>query len=152
MTPARRRRFALVTLLLIGIGAAAALMFTAFSENLFYFYQPSAVVAGKVPPGVRFRLGGLVKPGSFHRIGESLKVRFVVADCGARVPVRYQGLLPDLFAEGAGVVAYGRMRNGVFVADDILAKHDASYMSPEVAEAVRDKSGDSCMPVDMRGA
>lgn len=152
MTPARRRRLTLIAVLLVGLGAAAVLMLTAFRENMLYFYQPSAVAAEEVPPGTRFRMGGLVKPGSLSRSENSLKVRFRLADCGADVPVRYKGLLPDLFREGQGVVAHGRMRDGVFVADEILAKHDENYMSPEVAEAVQDESGKSCMPVNMRDA
>lgn len=149
MTPRRRRRLTLVVILLVGVGAAVALMLTAFSGNLMYFYQPSAVVAGKVPEGVRFRIGGLVKPGSISRSGKGLQIRFVLADCAATVPVRYKGLLPALFGEGQGVVAHGRMHNDVFVADEILAKHDENYMPPEVAAATQDASGESCMPVDM---
>lgn len=149
MTPRRRRRFALVVILIAGVGGAVALMLTAFRGNLMYFYQPSAVVAGKVPDGVRFRIGGLVRPGSIHRSQQGLQIRFLLADCGAAVPVRYTGLLPDLFGEGQGVVAHGQMKNGVFIADKILAKHDASYMPPAVAKATQDPSGASCMPVDM---
>lgn len=149
MTPRRRRRLTMVAVLLLGVGAAVALMLTAFRGNLMYFYQPSAVVAGEVPEGVRFRIGGLVKPGSIERSGQGLQIRFLLADCGAAVPVRYDDLLPDLFREGQGVVAHGRMQDGVFVADQILAKHDESYMPPEVAAATQDASGESCMPVDM---
>lgn len=149
MTPRRRRRLALVVILMVGVSAAVALMLTAFRGNLMYFYQPSAVVAGKVPEGVRVRIGGLVKPGSIHRSEKGLQIRFMVVDCGAAVPVHYKGLLPTLFGPGQGVVASGYMRNGVFVADDILAKHDASYMPPEVAAATQTPSGESCMPVEM---
>lgn len=152
MTPRRRRRLTLVAVLVVGVGAAAALMLTAFSGNLMYFYQPSSIAAGEVPQGARVRVGGLVQKGSLERSDEGLLVRFRLADCGADVPVRYSGLLPDLFREGQGVVAHGRMQDSVFVADEILAKHDENYMPPEVAEATQDATGKSCMPVDMSGA
>lgn len=139
----------LVGLLVAGLSAATALALSAFRENLTYFYQPSAVAAGKVPEGARFRLGGLVAAGSVER-GQGMLVHFTVADCQARLPVVYSGILPDLFREGQGIVAYGRLnQEGVFVADDVLAKHDENYMSPAVAEAVQDKGGQSCMPADM---
>lgn len=152
MTKTRRRRLMLVGLLVVGLGAATALALTAFRGNLLYFYQPSAVVAGDVPAGARFRIGGLVKQGSVQR-GDGLIVKFVLADCGASVPVQYSGILPDLFREGQGIVAYGKLDpQQHFVADEILAKHDESYMSPEVAAALKDKEGKSCMPVKMRTA
>lgn len=151
MTPVRKRRLALVAMLMLGLTAATALALTAFQENLTYFYQPSRVVAGEVAPGTRFRLGGLVAQDSVERGDDGLLVRFIVADCEARVPVRYRGILPDLFREGQGIVAYGRMEaDGVFVADEVLAKHDENYMSPAVAAAVKDERGVSCMPVDMQ--
>lgn len=151
MTPTRRRRLILVATLLAGLGLATALMLTAFQENLLYFYQPSAVVAGEVGPGARFRLGGLVEQGSVSRSEDGLDVKFRLADCGASVPVTYRGILPDLFREGQGIVTYGELNeNKQFVADEVLAKHDENYMSPEVAEALQDDKGDSCMPVNMR--
>lgn len=150
MTPKRRRRMALVLLVLIGVGSAVALMLVAFRGNLMYFYQPSAVVAGKVPEDVRFRIGGVVQPGSIRRSDKGLQIRFMLADCGAAVPVHYTGLLPDLFRAGQGVVAHGQVHDGIFMADQILAKHDASYMPPEVAAATQNKSGERCMPVDMK--
>lgn len=149
MTP-RRRRLMLVGLLLLGLSAAAALMLTAFRENLLYFYTPGEALAGEVPQGARFRVGGLVERGSVTRVGEGLTVRFVLADCTAGLPVRYTGILPDLFREGQGIVAYGRLdERQHFVADEVLAKHDENYMPKEVADSLRTEDGDSCMPAGM---
>lgn len=151
MTKTRRRRLILVATLLGGLGLATALMLTAFQENLLYFYQPSAVAAGEVAPNARFRLGGLVEPGSVTRSEDGLEVSFLLADCVASVPVRYRGILPDLFREGQGIVTYGQLNNdNQFIADEVLAKHDESYMSPEVAEALQDNEGKACMPVNMQ--
>lgn len=150
MTPKRRRRLTLVGLLLLGIGGAVALMLTAFNENLMYFYQPSMVAAGEAPQGARFRIGGLVETGSVEWADDGLLVQFTLADCDAAVPVRYRGILPDLFREGQGIVAYGQLdEQGVFAADEVLAKHDENYMSPEVEEALSKPDGQSCMPASM---
>lgn len=150
MTPTRRRRLMLVGLLLLGLSAATALMLTAFSENLLYFYAPSEVAAGDVPPDTRFRVGGLVKSGSVSRAEDGLTVRFVLEDCTAGVPVRYKGILPDLFREGQGIVAYGRLdEEGRFIADEVLAKHDENYMPKEVADSLQTEDGQSCMPAGM---
>lgn len=151
MTPTRKRRLMLVGLLLLGLSAAAALMLTAFRENLLYFYAPSEVLAGKVPSGARFRVGGLVEEGSVHRQGDDgLTVSFVLADCTSALPVRYTGILPDLFREGQGIVAYGRLDgHGRFVADEVLAKHDENYMPKEVADSLQTEDGESCMPAGM---
>lgn len=149
MTRTRRRRLLLVMCLLVGLGGAAALGLTAARQNLLYFHQPSDIVAGHVPVNTRFRIGGLVKQGSVHRNGDSLKVRFAVADCDASVPVVFRGTLPDLFRPGQGVIAYGQLDNhGEFVADRVLAKHDSNYMSPETAKALKKKDNNdvSCMP------
>ncbi len=134
MTP-RRKRLLGVTAILAGVGAAALLATFAFEENLLYFYSPSQVMAGEVPAGRgSFRVGGLVTPGSLEREPGSLEVRFVVTDNAQSIPVQYSGLLPDLFREGQGVIAHGRLTgSGVFVADEVLAKHDENYMPPEVA-------------------
>lgn len=151
MTRLRRRRLILLGLLVAGLGVAAALALTAFRENLLYFHQPSSVAAGEVPVGVRFRIGGLVETGSVERDPRGLDIRFSLADCEASVPVHYRGILPDLFREGQGIVAYGRIdENGVFRADEVLAKHDENYMSPEVADALETRSGTACMPAAMR--
>jgi len=150
MTPRRRRRLIFLLCLLAGVGGAAAFALLAFRENLLYFHPPSEVAAGAVPDGARFRIGGLVERGSVQRGTDGLVVNFKLADCEASVPVRYKGILPDLFREGQGIVAYGRLnQRDHFVADEVLAKHDENYMSPEVAESLQNESGQSCMPAGM---
>ncbi len=137
MTPRRRRRLAFVGLLIAGVTVAAVLLLTAFRENLVYFHTPSDVVAGDAPAERRFRIGGLVAAGSVERADASLRVRFIVTDTAESVPVVYDGVLPDLFREGQGVVADGRLNgDGEFIADRVLAKHDENYMPPEAAEAL----------------
>jgi cytochrome c-type biogenesis protein CcmE len=109
----------------------------AFEDNLLYFYNPTQVLAGDAPEGRTFRIGGMVTQGSLARTEGTLEVRFVVTDYRHSIPVRYEGLLPDLFKEGQGVIAHGRMGEaGEFVADEVLAKHDENYMPPEVAESL----------------
>jgi cytochrome c-type biogenesis protein CcmE len=141
MTP-RRKRILLVVGILAGVGIAAALALRAFKENVTYFFDPTQVVAGKVAAGQRFRLGGMVEKGSVVRTPGSLDIAFVVTDFKSSVPVKYSGVLPDLFKEGQGVVTHGRLEaNGTFVADEVLAKHDENYMPPEVKRSL--KPGDS---------
>jgi cytochrome c-type biogenesis protein CcmE len=141
MTP-RGRRMMLVGLIVLGVGAAVAFALTAFQENLLYFYTPSDVSAGKAPTDKAFRLGGMVPEGSFKRPPGSLEATFVLTDFASNVTVRYAGVLPDLFREGQGVVTRGRLgTDGVFVAEEVLAKHDENYMPPSVADALR-KQGD----------
>ncbi len=136
MTP-RRKRLLAVFAIVVGVGAAATLATLAFEDNLLYFYSPTQILAGEAPEGRTFRIGGLVTTGSVQRSGGSLEVRFVVTDNRESVPVRYTGLLPDLFREGQGVIAYGRLaESGEFMADEVLAKHDENYMPPEVAESL----------------
>ena len=138
MTP-RRKRMIAVAAIVVGVGAATAVALQAFQENLLYFYSPSQVTAGEVPSGRAFRLGGLVTDGSLRRTAGSIEINFVVTDNAESIPVRYSGLLPDLFKEGKGVIAHGRMNDGgVFVADQVLAKHDENYMPPEVAESLHE--------------
>ena len=137
MTP-RRKRLLAVLAILVGVGAAAVLASLAFEDNLLYFYSPSQILAGEAPAGRTFRIGGLVTTGSVQRASGSLEVRFVVTDNSQSVPVRYTGLLPDLFHEGKGVIAHGHMTgSGEFVADEVLAKHDENYMPPEVAASLK---------------
>jgi cytochrome c-type biogenesis protein CcmE len=139
VTP-RRRRLALVLGIVAGVSIAGALALSAFRQNVTFFFDPTQVAAGQVPTGERFRLGGMVTQGSLHRAPGSLEVHFMVTD----VPVSYTGVLPDLFREGAGVVAHGRLRpDGTFVADEVLAKHDEKYMPPEVARSLKRRHGDS---------
>ena len=140
MTPARKRRLVLVVGILAGVSIAGALALTAFKKNVMFFYDPSQVAAGQVPVGERFRLGGMVEKGSVHRTPGSLEVNFVVTDFQHQLPVKYDKVLPDLFREGQGVVAHGRIdKTGVFIADEVLAKHDEKYMPPEVARSLKEK-------------
>jgi cytochrome c-type biogenesis protein CcmE len=136
VTP-RRKRLLAVAAILAGVGAATALATLAFRDNLLYFYNPTQVLAGDAPSGRTFRIGGMVTEGSLERTEGSLEVRFVVTDYRNSIPVQYEGLLPDLFREGQGVIAHGRLTgSGEFVADEVLAKHDENYMPPEVAESL----------------
>jgi cytochrome c-type biogenesis protein CcmE len=137
----------LVAMLALGLTAATALALTAFQKNLLYFYDPTQIAGGEAPRDARFRLGGLVKADSVKRDHASLRVQFEVADCEHSLPVEYTGILPDLFREGQGVVAHGRLdARGVFMADEVLAKHDENYMPPEVAASLNKGPGLSCMP------
>jgi cytochrome c-type biogenesis protein CcmE len=137
MTP-RRKRLYLVGSILGGVALAVAIALLAFRDNLSYFYNPTQVVAGEAPGGRAFRVGGLVTKGSLVRQPGSLEVRFVVTDLNNDVTVRYSGVLPDLFREGQGIIAHGRLnQDGVFVADEVLAKHDEKYMPPEVAQSLK---------------
>jgi len=131
----RHKRLAIAGGVVVAVGAIAALVLNAFQSNLVFFYSPSQVVAHEAPAGRTFRLGGMVQEGTVRRDG--VKVSFVVTDTAKTVPVSYEGILPDLFKEGKGVVAQGQLRDGVFVAREVLAKHDENYMPPEAAEAVR---------------
>ena len=132
----RTQRKLFIAFVLVGITLAGVFAYRAFQENLLYFFSPTQVAAGEAPQRT-FRLGGMVLAGSFKREPGSLTARFVVTDNVHSVPVSYTGVLPDLFREGAGAVAIGRMIDGEFVAEEILAKHDENYMPPEVAEALQ---------------
>ena len=137
MTP-RRKRIWLVSFILIGAASATALALNAFRENLLYFYSPSQIAAGEAPQDYKFRVGGLVVDGSVQRETDSLAVQFSLTDNAHVVPVVYTGILPDLFREGQGIVAMGKLGpDGMFVADEVLAKHDEEYMPPEVAESLK---------------
>lgn len=131
---ARDRRLLIAGGVLTGLAVAVALVMNAFRSNLVFFYTPTQVQAGEAPQGRLFRVGGLVEVGSVQR--EGVKVRFKVSDTQHGMPVEYEGLLPDLFKEGKGVVAQGRIQAGVFRAQEVLAKHDENYMPPEAAEAL----------------
>ncbi len=139
MTPKRQKRLLLVLLIVAGVAGAVTLMMKALNENINLFYSPTQVVAGEAPKGHTFRLGGLVANGSVKREGDQgLTVFFDVTDEADKVTIAYTGILPDLFREGQGIVALGKLGNdGIFVADEVLAKHDENYMPPEVAEALR---------------
>ena len=138
MNSTQKKRLGLIAGGLIICGAAAALVFNAFEENLVFFFSPSQVAAHEAPEGRAFRIGGFVQEGSVQRQKDGVTVRFEVTDTAHTVPVTYKGSLPDLFKEGKGVVAQGKLQNGVFVADQVLAKHDENYMPPEAEKAVQD--------------
>ena len=136
MTP-RRKRLVAVLAILTGVGAATALAMLAFEDNLLFFYNPTQIMAGEAPQDRTFRIGGMVTEGSLQRTEGTLKIRFVVTDYKESIAVHYEGLLPDLFREGQGVIAHGRLsESGEFVANEILAKHDENYMPPEVARSL----------------
>jgi cytochrome c-type biogenesis protein CcmE len=134
----RQRRMALVGIALLAVGAAVGFALRAFQDNLQYFYSPSDVVAGKAPQNRLFRVGGMVTEGSFKRPSGSMEARFVLTDFASNVTVSYTGVLPDLFREGQGVIARGKLAGSdLFVAEEVLAKHDENYMPPDVAETLR---------------
>lgn len=136
MTPRQKRTLAVVGIL-AGMGVAALLILTAFEKNLMYFYTPTEVASGEAPQNRKFRIGGMVVDGSVVRDSNSLAVRFDLTDTANVVTVEYEGILPDLFREGQGIVANGSLEpSGRFVAAEVLAKHDENYMPPEVAEAL----------------
>ncbi len=133
----RHKRAAIIAGGLAALGVAAALVLNAFQSNLVFFFTPTQIEAGEAPKGRAFRIGGLVQPGSLKRDSDGLTVRFEVTDTAKNIPVVYSGILPDLFREGKGVVAQGRLGpDGSFRAEEVLAKHDENYMPPEAAHAV----------------
>ncbi len=134
----KHRRLGFVVAGMVCLLIAAGLVLNAFEDNLVFFYTPSDMAEKSIPDGRRFRLGGLVEEGSVKRLEDGLTVEFIVTDLTATVPVTYRGPLPDLFREGQGVVTEGKMsEGGIFIADNVLAKHDENYMPPEVAEALK---------------
>ncbi len=137
----RHKRLIFISLALVALVAAVLLVMNAFRDNLVFFFSPSEVAAGKAPANATFRLGGLVTTGSVRKGPAALELRFTVTDLAKEMRVHYTGPLPDLFREGQGVVAEGRLGpDGEFQAKTILAKHDENYMPPEVAQALK-KSG-----------
>ncbi len=133
----RHRKLLVIALAVVGLGIAATLILNAFQSNLVFFFSPSEVAAGKAPTDRAFRIGGLVEDGSVKREGDGLTTRFIVTDTARTIPVVYTGILPDLFKEGKGVVAEGRLgADGLFTASQVLAKHDENYMPPEAAHAL----------------
>lgn len=133
----RHKKLALIVLVLAILGVAAALVLNAFNSNLVFFFSPTQVANGEAPTSRAFRIGGLVEEGSIRREADGLTTRFVVTDTAKTMPVTYTGILPDLFKEGKGVVAEGRLGpGGLFAATQVLAKHDENYMPPEAASAI----------------
>ena len=141
----RHRRLAFIVGGVAAVGVAVGLVLNAFNSNLVFFYSPSQIVAKEAPVARTFRIGGLVEPGSVKR--QDVDVSFRVTDTAKAISVQYKGILPDLFKEGKGVVAQGKLRDdGVFVAQEVLAKHDENYMPPEAAEALKQAQNGGKMP------
>lgn len=136
----KHQRMTLLGLGALAIAAAAALVLTAFEDNIVFFHSPTELTERDFSPTQRLRIGGLVENGSVSKVAGTAAVSFKVTDTAKSIPVTFNGILPDLFREGQGIVAEGYLRNGVFVASEVLAKHDENYMPPEVAEALK-KSG-----------
>jgi cytochrome c-type biogenesis protein CcmE len=132
----RHQRLFAVGLVLAGVGLGATFLLKAMNQNILYFYSPTQLEAGEAPEDRRFRVGGLVVDNSITRTDGTMEVRFTLTDEAHKIPVVYTGILPDLFREGQGIIAHGRMEGTEFVADEILAKHDENYMPPEVAASL----------------
>jgi cytochrome c-type biogenesis protein CcmE len=133
----RHRKLTIIIMSVAALGLAASLVLDAFQSNLVFFFSPSQVAANEAPKGKSFRIGGLVEEGSVKRESDGVTVNFIVTDTAKVIPVVYTGILPDLFKEGKGVVAQGKLSSdGVFRADEVLAKHDENYMPPEAADAL----------------
>ena len=137
MRAKRKQRLYLVILLVAGLSVAVGLTLMALQQNINLFFTPTQIVDGEAPQGVAFRIGGMVVDDSLERSDQDLSVQFKITDTAKSVPVRYTGILPDLFREGQGVVALGRLDGNTFVASEVLAKHDENYMAPEAAEAIK---------------
>lgn len=149
MTPVRKKRLYWILALVCGVSAAVALALAALRENINLFYTPSQIAAGEAPQGARIRAGGLVETGSLKRSQDSLTLRFSVTDGSRSIIVRYQGILPDLFREGQGIVALGKLDpDGVLQADEVLAKHDENYMPPEAMHALKQAGANGHLPRD----
>jgi cytochrome c-type biogenesis protein CcmE len=134
MTPARKKRLFLIFLMVAGVSAGVGLALKSLDENIMFFFTPTEVMAGEAPPNKLFRMGGMVVNGSVSRPGDGLTVQFDLTDNKQQVTVRYAGILPDLFREGQGIIANGKLNErGEFVAQEVLAKHDENYMPPELA-------------------
>nr|AAC44225.1 CycJ [Pseudomonas fluorescens] len=143
VNPLRRKRLLIILAILAGVGIAVGLAMSALRENINLFYTPTQIANGEAPLDTRIRAGGMVEQGSLKRSGDSLDVTFVVTDFNKAVTITYRGILPDLFREGQGIVALGKLNaDAVVVADEVLAKHDEKYMPPEVTKALKD-SGQS---------
>ena len=137
MNPLRKKRLLIILAILAGVAIAVALALSALQQNINLFYTPTQIANGEAPQDTRIRAGGMVAKDSLKRTGDSLDVEFVVTDFAKNVTIRYRGILPDLFREGQGIVALGKLNaDGVLIADEVLAKHDENYMPPEVMQAL----------------
>jgi cytochrome c-type biogenesis protein CcmE len=151
MTPARKKRLSLIVLMIIGIAVGVGFALKSLNENIMFFFSPADILAGKAPENKDFRVGGVVVEGSVERPGDGLTVHFGLTDNQSQVTVKYTGILPDLFREGQGIIANGRLNtSGEFVAHEVLAKHDENYMPPEVMEAMK-KSGQTMPSMNKQG-
>lgn len=136
LTPKRKKTLIILILIVVGVGIAVGLALYALRQNINLFYTPTQLVQHEAPEGRRIQVGGLVVKGTLQRSPDSLSVRFTISDLKNQIDVLYTGILPDLFREGQGIVANGRMENGVVIADEVLAKHDEKYMPPQVKHAI----------------
>jgi cytochrome c-type biogenesis protein CcmE len=135
MTPARKKRLGLILLMVAGVAVGVGFALKSLDQNIMFFFTPSEVVSGKAPANKLFRMGGMVVVGSVHRPGDGLTVHFDLTDNEQNVTVKFAGILPDLFREGQGIIANGKLgESGEFVAEEVLAKHDETYMPPELAD------------------
>jgi cytochrome c-type biogenesis protein CcmE len=135
MTPARKKRLALILLMVAGVATGVGFALKSLDQNIMFFFTPTEVVSGKAPTDKLFRMGGMVVAGSVDRPGDGLTVRFDLTDNERVVTVRFAGILPDLFREGQGIIANGKLSgSGDFIAEEVLAKHDENYMPPELAD------------------
>ena len=147
MNPLRKKRLIIILAIVVGVGAAVALALSALQQNINLFYTPTQIANGEAPLDTRIRAGGMVEAGSLKRSGDSLDVQFVVTDFNKSVTIQYRGILPDLFREGQGIVALGKLNaQGVVVADEVLAKHDEKYMPPEVTKALNESGQSAPVP------
>jgi cytochrome c-type biogenesis protein CcmE len=149
MTPKRKQRLMVVFLIILGVGATVALAVTAFQQNMLFFFSPTQIAAGEAPKNRQIRIGGMVSKGSVQRVTSSLQVKFEVTDFAHTININYEGILPDLFREGQGVIAIGDMQaDGTFLAKEVLAKHDEKYMPPEVAQIMKTKENATNAPIN----
>jgi len=151
MNPIRKRRLIVISLIVLAVGCAAALTVFALQQNMTYLYSPTEVEAGKAPMNSAFRLGGVVKEGSVHRVAGTLTTDFTITDRFQDMPVQYTGILPDLFREGQSVITTGHMSGGGFTATQVLAKHDETYMPKEVADAIAKAKAAHKVPATAQG-
>jgi len=141
MTPARKKRLSLIAVLILGTAIAVGLILKAMNENVMFFFSPTQIKAGEAPKNRPFRVGGIVVMGSVKRSADSVKVTFDLADSENSIPIIYHGILPDLFREGQGIIANGRLnKQNQLLAEEVLAKHDENYMPPEVEEMMKPKT------------
>jgi cytochrome c-type biogenesis protein CcmE len=151
MNPVRKRRLIITLLILGAVAVATGLSVFALQKNMTYLYSPTEVDAGKAPDGHPFRLGGIVKEGSVHRVPGTLTTDFVITDRFQNIPVTYTGILPDLFRVGQSTITTGSMKNGKFVATQVLAKHDSTYMPPQVEQAIAKAEKEHRVPKTAQG-